>query len=134
MKIVHFLLAGLLLLTGCDFVKETAGVLGDLNQLRSELTAKTSCDVNLNLNNGSHLAIGLLNSRLKSLPAEQKQALTREIARFALAHYRAGGNLETINVGFVTRKSFLVFNYTDATDNYPFTVAELKSGEPQAAR
>ena len=126
MKKLYWFPLVVLLLTGCDFVKETAGVLGELNQLRIDLTAKTACDVSLNLNNGSHLTIGLLNSPFKTLPEEQKKTLTREIARYALARYRGSGKLESIAVCFVAQKSYLVFHYTDSTDNRRYQVADLK--------
>jgi hypothetical protein len=118
-----------LLLAGCDFVKETAGVIGELKQLQSDLAAKAACKVNVDLNNGRYLNIGLMNSQLKTLPVEQKKVLTHEIARYALARYRGGWKLESIAVSFVTQKSYLIFNYTDSTDNYRYLVADLKEGK-----
>jgi hypothetical protein len=82
--------------------------------------------VSVNLNNGRYLTISIMNSPLKALGPDQKEAKAREIALLAYKAFASRQNLERVGIVFVEqRRSFLVFSYTDATDYHGFPAKDL---------
>jgi hypothetical protein len=114
-------------LCGCDTARQIAGTLGDLQAVQKAVAAHVGTDnIRVNLNNGRYLTVGVVNTPLKTLPDAERRAKAREIAQVAYSSYSSKASLETVGVTFVVHRSyFLVFNYTDATDYFVFTPAEL---------
>ncbi len=133
MRILRLLLLAALVSGGCGGAKEAYDALGGLRQLHADLTAKYHDEISIRIDNGKHLSIGFVNSPRKELPADVKARTARDIAAWAIGRYPDAGKLETVSVGFITHKSYVVVSFTDASDQYGFTAAELASREPGPA-
>ncbi len=129
MRILRLLLLVALVSGGCGGAREAYDALGGLRQLHTDLTTKYHDEISVRINNGKFLSIGLVNSALKDLPADQKAQKAREIAAYAIGRYPDADKLDTVSVGFVTHKSYLVVSFTDASEQYRFAAAELKAAE-----
>jgi len=82
---------------------------------------------NVNINNGSHLAITFQNvdASLKTDSAG-RAAFAHDVAVFAKAHYPAAEELDDISIRFATVSSSGPLTTTRTDAPYSFTVAELK--------
>ncbi len=133
MRVVRALVLIGFLLSGCGGAKDAYNLLGDLQQLHADLTTKYNEEISVRINNGTYLYIGLINSKLKELPVEQKKEKAKEIAVYAIARYKDAKKLDVVSVGYVIHKSYVIFNYTEATEQYQFNVRELKSTDSRGA-
>lgn len=127
-----FILLGLVL-SGCGGAKEAFNALGDIQQLHADLTAKYKEEISVRINNEKHLSIGLINSTIKDLPVEQRKQKARDVAIYAIDRYKNAKKLETVTVGYIVHKSYMMANYTDASEQYRFEVKELKAAGSGAA-
>jgi hypothetical protein len=122
--------AALLLLMGCDASREGVRILGELKAVRTAVAAAVGTEnVRVNLHNGEHLNIALVNTPLKSLPEDQRYAKALEIARLSYRSYASRASLKGVSVTYVVHRSyFFVVNYTDATDIFHFDATDLVEG------
>ncbi len=89
------LFVALTALCSCDGVYHAAGTIGELQQLQQSVSkAVGGGNVNVNLNNGKYLHLGIVNTPLKDLPSEQKKAKALEVARLSYKTYPKAANLE----------------------------------------
>lgn len=138
MSLRHFLgvcaVGGSLLLASCDSVRQVTSTLGDLQQVQGEIRKSLNNEQLLvNLMNGRTLTLSLVNSRLKDLPGDQKKAKALEIAQLAYQTYPSRASLETVRVIFVVNRTYaFILHFTDGTDAYNFTPADL-SPAPRSA-
>ena len=115
------------LFTSCGTVREAAGTIGELQQVRQALSTKlNTSDVGVNLSNGQYLTISLVNSPLKALPSDEKKTKAHELAELGYRSYSQASSLTQVTVVFVVQRSYLgVLNYTDSNDAFAFPAAEL---------
>jgi hypothetical protein len=105
------------------------GTLRDLQKVQRDLAkALGDNEIRVNLSNGRFLSIGVVNSPLKALPADQRNAKALDLARIAYRSYPSRSALNGISVAFVTHRSYLgVFNYDDSRDTFSFETSQLTS-------
>ena len=117
----------LVLLVSCSGVHQMVGTLRDLQKVQLELAKATGGDeIRVNLMNGHFLNIGVLNSELKTLPSDERNAKALELARTAYSVYPTRSHLTSISVAFVTHRSYLgVFTYDDSSDTFRFDASQL---------
>jgi len=133
MRILRLLILLGIVVSGCSNAKEAYKSLGDLQQLHADLTTKYKEELSLNINNDKYLSISIINSKLNELPIEQKKQKAREIAVYAVGSYKNSNELETVSVGYVIHKSYIIINYTEAMEQYRFNVSELKNSDSNRA-
>ena len=101
--------------------------LEDISAFAADLQAEYNLPANVNLNNGSHLAITFQNvpeERLK-LDSAGKAAFARGVATFAKAHYNGASHLQDVTVRFATVSSTGPLTITRNDAPYSFTMSEL---------
>ena len=132
--IVSQIAVTVLLLSGCGAPRSGAATLDELLVVQREVGhAVGGGEVRVNVGNGRHLTVSLVNSPLKELPASRRHVKALEIARLAYDSYASRASLESVDVTFVVRRTYLrVFNYSDATDHVRFTVRDLLVGRQQS--
>jgi hypothetical protein len=115
----------------CSGIREAAGTFGELQQLQKavgEAVGAGTKSVSVNLRNGTHLKIGIVNNSLKELPPGQKAVKARELAEVAYRNYTKNSELVQVRVVFVVRDSYLgVFKYEDESDGFDFPASDLSS-------
>jgi hypothetical protein len=115
------------LLAACGPARETGQSLGDLAMVAQAVRRELgNTRVQVRLQAGKHLRIGVVNSTLRSLPDDVRRAKARAIAQAGFRSYGRQQSLETVAVAFVVHRSyFVVFNSWDATDVFRFLPPEL---------
>jgi hypothetical protein len=125
---VVILIAATAVCVSCQSVRQAANVIGELQQVQQAASKAVGSEVNVNLNNGNSLVIGIVNSPLKALPTEQKKAKALEVAQLAYRSYPQAAKLDQVSVVFVTQKSYVgVVNYKDTSDAFNFTAPDLSN-------
>src|SRR5579863_6022469 len=112
-----------LVLVSCSSVHNLKNTLQDLVTVQSQLVkALGDGEVRINLNNGSFLAVGVVNSPLNDLSKDRKKAKALEIARLAFDSYPSRSALTAVSVSFGIHRSYLLgtFNYQNTTDSFAF--------------
>jgi hypothetical protein len=119
----------LALLVSCSGVHEMAATLQDLQKVQRDLAKELgNNEIRVNLNNGRFLSIGVVNSPLRALPADQRNAKALELARIAYNSYPSRSALNSISVTFASHRSYLgVFTYDDYRDAFSFEASQLTS-------
>jgi hypothetical protein len=129
MKTVHvgIYLASLAVLFSCQGIRQAANALGELQKVQTAVGKAAGTDaVNVNLNNGKFLRIGIINSALGDLPADDKKAKVLELAKVAYKSYPKSAELEQVSIAFVTQKSYAgLVNFTDTSEVGNFKPSEL---------
>ena len=120
-------LAAVLVTGGCNAAREMKATLGELLKVREQVAASVpGTDVNVNLVNGRYLDIALVNSPLKALPPDQKEARAREIALVAYRAFPARAKLQQVAVVFWIQRTYLFFfHFSDGTDYHAFSAEAL---------
>jgi hypothetical protein len=123
------LIAATAVCVSCQSVRQAANVIGELQQVQQAVSkAVGTSEVNINLNNGTSLVIGIVNSPLKALPTEQKKAKALEVAQLAYRGYPQAAKLDQVSVVFVAQKSYAgVINYKDTSDAFNFAASDLSN-------
>src|SRR5215510_9474753 len=122
------LIGAIALGVSCQSIRQAANVIGELQQVQQAVSKAVGSEVNVNLNNGNSLVIGIVNSPLKDLPTEQKKAKALEFAQLAYRSYSQAAKLDQVSIVFVAQKSYGgVVNYKDSSDALNFTSSDLSS-------
>jgi hypothetical protein len=110
-----------------------ASTIGELQQVQQDVKKASGTDnVTVNLNNGTSLSVGLLNSSLGTLPSDQKKAKALEVAQIAYRSYPQRAKLDEVSVAYIVHRTYLgVFNYTDSRDAFNFATSELQTPDKQ---
>lgn len=113
-------LAGALSAVGCADLKDIMAVAGAVEK-------QYHMPVNVNLNNGSHLAITFQNASLESMKLDSTGAdgFARNVASFAKAHYAKRAELEDVSVVFARVSSAGPLTVTRTDAPYVFKASEL---------
>jgi hypothetical protein len=109
---------------------ETARTFGDLRRVQQRLVRELhEEEITVNLSDERLLTISLINSPLRTLSPQDKEAKARVIARSAVSALGPGRHVESVAVVFVVRESKgLFFTVTDARDSHAFLVTDLERG------
>jgi hypothetical protein len=125
--VVTILICGIL---GCNQVQEIRDSLKPLMVLRQQLQEQLP-DETLNVVHGTDgsLSIELVNSKLASLPEEERATRTRRIAAYSRNHYGRMGAVQRISVVFkdVSRVAGFTVTSSQAT---AYAVEELAAATP----
>jgi hypothetical protein len=115
------------LTAGCDGAASAVAAVRALQSVQQAVVKATGhAAVRVNLTNGRFLTVAMTNSPFASLPDEARRAKAQAIAKIAFDAYPDRASLESVAVAFVKYKvTFFVFSYTDATDVFTFTPANL---------
>ncbi len=118
-------------LPGCNTVRDMAGTLGELNEVRNAVAKSTGHrDVGVHLQNGQYLTLSFVNSPWNGAGKVEQQAKAREFAKAAFVAMPKRERLSQINVSFVTRRSLVVFHFTNVRGVYAFPVSEFAEPGP----
>ena len=109
-------------LTACDALK-------DVMALATALDTQYHVPMNVNINNGSHLVITVVNAPQAEWAEDDRKAFAHEVAAFAKGHYARSASLDDITVVFQSSKSTGPVTVTRGGDSYRWTAAEL-TGPP----
>jgi len=121
------LLALLTLSISCGRVKEMARPIRDLLAIQTSL-AKDLGEVHVQLMNGDHLVVDVVNSPLRDLPPHAKRTKAWDIARRAYDAYAAASRLKSIRVAFALHRTYfgvVQYNATNTTDAFDFATPPL---------
>jgi hypothetical protein len=113
----------------CDTIGRAAGGLGEIVAVQRAVQARVgSAPVRINVANGAEMGVSIVNSPLRLLPADQRKAKARELAKVAYDAYASRGRLTRIQVVFVVQSGFLFVTFSDGSDAHVFEPAGLKDG------
>src|SRR5688572_10216840 len=117
----------LVLTTACDVTERAVSSVRDLHAVQQAVVKATGhTAVKAKLANGRFLGVSMTNSPFASLPDDARRAKAQAIAQVAFDAYPPRASLASVSVVFVKYKvSFFIFTYTDATDVFSFTPADL---------
>ena len=121
-------------LVSCGGVHRMMGTLEDLQKVQRDVgKALGGGEVRVQLNNDRVLSVGVMNSPLKTAPADQRKAKALELARIAYESYPSRSALKSVSVSFGTHRSYLgVFTYDESGDAFGFEASQLASeGRPE---
>lgn len=110
--------AAALALAACQGIKDMMGVMTALNE-------HYHLAMNVNLNNGSHLVITLVNAPQADWADIDREAFAHEVAAFAKSHYAHPDALDDITVAFQSKSGAGPVTFTRGGGSYRWKVAEL---------
>ena len=122
-------LAALLLATGaagCEGLKDLSTVYTALDEHFHE-------PMNVNLNNGSHLVITLVNAPERELDDTGREAYARDIAAFAKSRWPHRGTLEDVTVAYSSQSRTGPLTVTRSNGVYRWKIAELPDAPADSA-
>ena len=109
--------------TGCQALGQLQAVLSALQQKFPD----EQC--NVNISNGSHITVSLINSKMASAPKKEQQAFMLEVARCACNAWPQPGTLSDVSVAFVSHTQVGPVSYNNSAIGARFTPAELMAAE-----
>lgn len=131
-RLTASLLSALLLCCfGCS--RDVLNSLGELAQLRNDLLKEFhEQNININLNNTTHLAVTFLNSPLNQAEPGDRARRAQETALIIKHRYARIDQLESMTVKFMKNEMrWLVVNYTEQIDGYVFSRDAKLIGAPE---
>lgn len=115
----------------CDGLNKAKEALAELMAVQRAVQQHVgSSAVRVTITSGTMLTVTVTNSPLRHLPAEQKKARTRSLARIAFDAYRQRDRLGSVHVVYLVRAGFLFFTFSDGTDAHRFEPSELRDAAP----
>ena len=126
-RIFQFVTVSLCLtVLGCTSAEQMFQSFKELWRLRSQVVETFHLsDVSVNLRNGRHLTVSVVNSPLNRLSKMKQREKARQIAAFVAKSYKPKDTLESVSVVFAAGKSYFIFSYTESSETYRFETAEL---------
>jgi hypothetical protein len=113
--------------SGCEGLKDLSTVYTALGEHFHE-------PMNVNINNGSHLIITLVNAPESALDDAGREAYARDIAAFAKSRWPHPGALDDITVAYSSQSSTGPLTVTRSNGVYRWTVAQLPDAPADSAR
>jgi hypothetical protein len=109
------------LLAGCADLKEIVNLAVAIQQ-------QYKAPVNVNIHNKSHLVITFQNAPQGAVKADnsERAGLAREVAKFAITHYKKAADLEDVTIAFADVSSNGPVTITRTERPYTFSIGELK--------
>ncbi|MFL5561468.1 MAG: hypothetical protein ACJ79K_08345 [Gemmatimonadaceae bacterium] len=112
---------------GCEGMK-------DVMAEASALSDRFHEPMNININNGSHLVITLVNAPERELDDAGREGYAREIAAFAKSHWPHPDALTDITVAYSSQSSTGPLTITRGNGSYRWTADELPNVSPDSTR
>lgn len=107
-----------IVVTGCQALK-------DASALYTALDTRFHEPMNVNINNGSHLVITLVNAPEDELDDAAREDYAREIAAFAKSRWAHPDQLDDITVAYSSVSKKGIVTYTNTSASYRWRLDEL---------
>lgn len=111
-------------ISGCETLKDASSLYTALDQRFHE-------PMNVNINNGSHLVITLVNAPEDELDDAGREDYARQIAAFAKSRWAHPDQLDDITVAYSSVSKKGIVTYTNTSASYRWRLDELQA--PAAA-
>ena len=111
---------------GCQSLKDVTTVYAALDKHFHE-------PMSVNINNGSHLLITLVNAPESALDDAAREDYAREIATFAKSQWPHPDQLDDISVAFSTVSKKGVVTFTNTSGSYRWRIDELQAPPADSA-
>ena len=118
------------LLSGCTAISDARATLEQIFALQKQLQAAFPGEtIRVSESTSGQLSVDLVNSRLASLPADERAARTLHIATFVRNHYGRAGAIQTISIVFKSETGAAGFKVStsQATD---YVIEDLAVATP----
>lgn len=126
-----FVAVAAVLSTACGGLHEAKEAYADLLVVRRAVQPRVgSSAVEARIANGTTLTVTIVNSPMRLLPSEQKQAKARELARVAYDAYADRARLGGVQIVFLARGGSQFFTIS-TSEAHPFAPSAL-SDDPSA--
>lgn len=107
-----------IVVTGCEMLKDASALYTALDQRFHE-------PMNVNINNGSHLVITLVNAPEDELDDAGREDYARQIAAFAKSKWPHPDQLDDITVAYSSVSKKGIVTYTNTSASYRWRLDEL---------
>lgn len=112
-----------IVVSGCEALKDVSTVYTALDKRFHE-------PMNVNINNGSHLVITLVNAPEDELDDAGREDYARQVAAFAKSKWPHPGQLDDITVAYSSVSKKGIVTYTNTSASYRWRVDELPAPAP----